>query len=106
MKGLEAKGRRNQISGFFCTDHFLERVWKRKIEIERLADLLEEIPKDSPKGFCYIIPLAKRNKNHENVMIIKIKKDLLITVFFTKLETYIGTKSRDDFILSHSKYNC
>ena len=104
MKGLEARGRRNLISGYFYTNHFLEMAWKRKIEIERLGILLKEIPENHPRGFCYVIPLAKRNKNHENVMLIKIKGKLLITAYFTALESYIGSKRCDDYILGKSKY--
>ncbi len=104
MIGIEVKGKRNLIAGFFCSHHFLEMVWERKIEVGCLQKFLSEIPANRPDSFCYIIPLKKKDKHHENALIIKICGELLVTAYFTHLESYMGRNRKDHFILSKTKY--
>jgi hypothetical protein len=104
MKGLKAYGRRNLIAGFFCTSHFLEMAWIRKIEIERLQQPLNEISSDRPFEFSLIVPLQKKDKDQYNAVIVRIKQKAIITAFFTQLEGYMGKKPGSHFILSKTKY--
>ena len=104
MKGLQAYGRRNLVSGFFCTSHFLEMAWIRKIEIDRLEQPLREIPEDHPPELSLIIPLQKKDKERHNAVIIRIKHKAIITGFFTHLEGYMGKKTGCHYILSKTKY--
>lgn len=104
MRGVKVRGKRNLIAGFFCSHHFLEMVWKRKIEVSSLEKFLSEIPGDRPVHFCYIIPLKRRTKQFENALVIKIEGKLLVTAYFTHLESYMGRNKADHFVLSQSKY--
>lgn len=104
MRGLQPMGRRNRIAGFFCTHHFLKKVWERKIEIEHLRPILGELPKKRPDRFCLVAGLLEKQKNRENALILKIHDHLLITGFFTHLESYQRENKKDKFIISDLKY--
>lgn len=104
MKGLQAVGRRNRISGFFCTNYFLKKVWDRKIEVEHLGPILNELPKNRPERFCLVAGLLEIQKTRENALMLKIHDHLFITVFFAHLENYQRKNKKDKFIISDIKY--
>jgi hypothetical protein len=104
MRGLQAMGRRNRIAGFFCTDHFLEMVWMRNIEVKHLDPILRELPKKRPERFCLVARLIEKHKNNENALILMIHDHLLITGFFTHFESYRRKNKKDQFLISDLKY--
>lgn len=104
MKGLDYNGRRNRISGFFCTDHFLLRLWERRINSGNIVLFINALPAKRPLRFCLIVAFGSKGKSRENALIVKFRGRLLITAFFTHLESYMGKKKKDHFILSPLKY--
>jgi hypothetical protein len=104
MKGLRTIGRRNFIVSFSCSDHFIEMVWQRKIEVEQVIPALKEVAELKHPKFCLLIPLDQRTKDGSDTLLLKVKKGCLITGFFICLGAYRGKNKRDSFVLSSFKY--
>lgn len=104
MKGVRTVGRRNFIGRFSCTNHFLDMVWKRKVEIEEILPALEASPKSKFSRYCLLIPLEKPAREGPDALLVKVKKGCLITTFFIRLGEYQGKNLKDHFVLSLIKY--
>ena len=89
------------LEGFNKTDHFMYRQWDRNITDKSLSKILKRLDKSKKKTLIIVSRkiLKKIGVNCKKELFIKLDKSTLITCFYSDMQTYLGTKREQNYLI-------
>lgn len=89
------------IGDFNKTDHFIYRQWDRNITDTSLLKILNKIDANKKKTMIIVSRkiLKKIGLKVKKELFIKLDESTLITCFYSDIQSYIGTKREQNYLI-------
>ena len=89
------------IGNFKKTDHFIYRQWDRNVPDKLLMKILNKIDVNKKKTMIIVSRkiIMKIDLKVKKELFIKLDKSTLITCFYSDIQSYIGTKREQNYLI-------